>query len=155
MSQVVRRVPGGLAPSGAEISEQRLAEMIDALQASAGDPVGGGGGSAAVPARRRALRLPVGGFVMMVLDDVHPTQSRPHFVGVYDMSRTGIAVVDAEPLPPGARFRVLFARATDARPLEVACTVRHCRPQGDGYIIGAEFGTSWVSATGAQVAPIG
>lgn len=158
MSQVVRRVPAGMAPSGVELSEARLQEIIDAMSAAAADafddsPNGG---------RRRAARVPVEGFALMARDEVEPRATAatppptaPHFVGVYDMSRTGIAVVDAEPLSAGAPFRVLFPRDGGRRPIEVACVARHCRRQGDGYIIGAEFGTSWTSVMGARVAPIG
>lgn len=66
------------------------------------------------------------------------------------MSRQGIAVVDDAPMESGEQFKVLFRR-DDRRPIEVLCTVRHCRPQGDGYIIGAEFGVSWLSAVGAAI----
>jgi hypothetical protein len=38
-------------------------------------------------------------------------------------------------------------------PIEVLCTARHSRRQGEAYITGAEFGVSWLSALGAAVSP--
>jgi len=73
-------------------------------------------------------------------------------VGVYDLSRTGIALVAPEPIPPGGQFNVLFAREAGP-PIEILCTARHSRQQGEAYITGAEFGVSWLSALGAAVAP--
>jgi hypothetical protein len=157
MSDVVRRVAAGLA--GAELSEARLQEVIDAINAAAGaafDDAPGGG-------RRSAARLPVEGFALMSRDESTAADpaapadpdAAPHFVGIYDLSRTGIAIVDVEPLAAGARFRVLVPRDGARRPIEVRCVARHCRRRGDGYVIGAAFGTSWVSAMGARVEPVG
>src|SRR4051794_35676259 len=89
--------------SAVEISEARLLEMIASVQA-AGEEQGlirqgliqGG-------LIRRAMRLPVEGFAR-----IQPLRSRhqqalqqqdqqQRVVGVYDMSRTGIAIVDSEP----------------------------------------------------------
>jgi hypothetical protein len=65
-------------------------------------------------------------------------------VGVYDMSRTGIAIVDSEPMESGQQFNILFSRP-DRRPIEVMCSVRYSRREGDAFIIGAEFGVSWLT----------
>ena len=123
-------------PSGVEISEAKLEEMIASVQA-AGEHVG---------PIRRAMRLPVEGFAR-----IQPLGSRhQRVVGVYDMSRTGIAIVDSEPMEPGRQFNVFFSRP-DKRPIEVMCSARHSRQQGDAFIIGAEFGVSWLGAVGAAI----
>jgi hypothetical protein len=123
-------------PAGAEISESKLSEMIASVHA-AGDDVG---------PLRRALRVPVEGFAR-----IQPLASRAQrIVGIYDMSRTGIAIVDGEPMATGEQFNVLFSRE-GRRPIEVLCTTRHTRRQGDAFIIGAEFGVSWLSAISAAM----
>jgi hypothetical protein len=129
-------VPTAHAPAGVEISENKLAEMIASVHA-AGEEAG---------VIRRAMRVPVEGFARIApLGSGHQ-----RVVGIYDMSRTGIAIVDAQPIPPGQQFNVLFAR-TDKRPIEVMCSARHSRQQGDAFIIGAEFGVSWLSAISAAM----
>jgi hypothetical protein len=137
--------------SAVEISEARLLEMIASVQA-AGEDVG-------LIQRgliRRAMRLPVEGFAR-----IQPLRSRhqqtppqqdqqQRVVGVYDMSRTGIAIVDSEPMEPGQQFNILFSRP-DSRPIEVMCSVRYSRREGVAFIIGAEFGVSWLSAVAAAM----
>ncbi|MDQ3440121.1 MAG: hypothetical protein M3478_07200 [Planctomycetota bacterium] len=140
MSQPVRRVAHGIPIEGVELTEERLAKMIDALHATAdsGD-------------RRTALRLPVEGYVDLAL--VTPgaaPQSRR--VAVYDLSRTGVAVIDLELMDLGRQFNMLIPRE-NRRPIEVLCVARDCRPQGDGYIIGARSGVSWLSAVRATLVP--
>ena len=135
MSPLVHRVVGPVS-EGVEISEKKLGEIIAAVQ-SAGDDVG---------PRRACLRVPVEGFARMQ----RPGERGQQVVGVYDVSRNGIAIVDGEPMKAGEQFNVLFMRE-ERRPIEVMCTVRHCRPQGDAYIIGAEFGVSWLSAMSAAM----
>ena len=125
------------APDGVEISERKLSEIIAAVQ-SAGDDGG--------PHRRSCLRVPVEGFARME----RLGERGQRVVGVYDLSRNGIAIVDGEPMERGSQFNVLFMRE-QRRPIEVMCTVRHCRPQGEAYIIGAEFGVSWLSAMSAAM----
>jgi len=120
-----------------EISEKKLRELSAVLEGS--DPTG----------RRAALRVPVEGFVT-IKPLGHGVPSLR--VGVYDLSRTGIALVTPQPIPPGGQFDVLFTRE-DGPPIEVLCTARHSRQQGDAYITGAEFGVSWLSVLGAAVAP--
>jgi hypothetical protein len=112
MSQPVRRAARGLPIEGVELTEERLAKMIDALHAT--------------PQVRR--------------------------VAVYDLSRTGVAIIDLEPMELGRQFNMLIPRP-DRRPLEVLCLVRHCRPEGVGYLVGAQFGVSWLSAVGARLIP--
>ena len=140
MSQPVRRVAPGMAVQGVELTEERLSKMIDALHATA-DPVD----------RRTALRLPVEGYVdIELLTPGARPQSRR--VAVYDLSRTGVAIIDLEPMESGRQFNMLIPRE-NRRPIEVLCLARHCRPQGDGYIVGAQFGVSWLSAVGATLIP--
>jgi hypothetical protein len=140
MSHPVRRVARGLPLEGVELTEERLAKMIDALHATA-DPMD----------RRTALRLPVEGFVDIALVAPGATVETRR-VAVYDLSRTGVAIIDLDPIEPGRQFNMLIPRP-DRRPIEVLCLARHCRPQGDGFIVGAQFGVSWLSAVGARVIP--
>ena len=138
MTQPVRRVSRADFSDGVELTEEKLQRMIDALHATA-DPMD----------RRTALRLPVEGFVTIApIGGTDPSAAR--CVGVYDLSRTGVAVIDVEPMPAGSQFNMLIPRA-DRRPIEVMCVVRHARPQGEGFIVGAQFGVSWLSAIGAAV----
>ena len=127
-------------PGGMELSEKRLREIADALHGP--DPTG----------RRNALRVPVEGFVTIRPVSPGERQALSKRVGVYDLSRTGIAVVDDQPIPTGAKFNVIVTRESGA-PIEVLCTARHSRRQGDAYITGAEFGVSWLAALGAAVLP--
>jgi hypothetical protein len=149
MTWLARRtvvLPAAGAPAGVEISEATLSEMIASVQA-AGEDVGGAVGED-VGVIRRAMRVPVEGFAR-----IQPLGGREQrVVGVYDMSRTGIAIVDSERMPPGRQFNVLFPRQ-HKRPIEVMCSARHTRQQGDAYIIGAEFGVSWLSAVAAAILP--
>ena len=140
MSQPVRRAARGLPIEGVELTEERLAKMIDALHATA-DPSD----------RRTALRLPVEGYVdiALVTPGATPQVRR---VAVYDLSRTGVGIIDLEPMELGRQFNMLIPRP-DRRPLEVLCLVRHCRPEGVGYLVGAQFGVSWLSAVGARLIP--
>ena len=129
------------APGGVELSERKLNEMAAALHGP--DPLG----------RRTALRVPVEGFVTIVpLAPGGGGRGDQRRVGVYDLSRSGIAVVDIEPIEPGAQFNIQIARESGL-PIEVMCTAKHSRRHGDAYITGAEFGVSWLSALGAAVAP--
>jgi hypothetical protein len=125
---------------GVALTEEKLAKMIDALHATA-DPGD----------RRRALRLPVEGYVeiALVTPGADPQSRR---VPVYDLSRTGVAIIDLDPMEIGRQFNLMIPRE-NRRPIEVLCVARHCRPHGDGYIIGAQFGVSWLSAVGATLVP--
>jgi len=129
-----------MAVQGVELTEERLSKMIDALHATA-DPVD----------RRTAMRLPVEGYgdIELLTPGARPQSRR---VAVYDLSRTGVAIIDLEPMESGRQFNMLIPRE-NRRPIEVLCLARHCRPQGDGYIVGAQFGVSWLSAVGATLIP--
>jgi len=133
---VVQAVVYG-APRGVEISESKLTEMISSVNA-AGQEVG---------TRRTAMRIPVEGYARIQPLGDHGGE---RVVGIYDMSRGGIAIVDTEARAAGEQFKVMFARQ-GKRPIEVMCTTRHVRRQGEGYIIGAEFGVSWLSAMSAAM----
>jgi len=123
--------------AGIELSESRLRELANLLHAP--DPVG----------RRLFVRVPVEGFVMM-----QPLAGgeAARKVGVYDLSRGGIALVDDEPMPGGMKFNLRFPREVGP-PAEILCTARHSRRMGEAYIIGAEFGVSWLAALVGAVAP--
>ena len=123
--------------AGIELSENRLRELADLLHGT--DPMG----------RRLYVRVPVEGFVMMQPLGGGEAARK---VGVYDLSRGGIALVDDEPMPSGMKFNIRFPREVGP-PAEILCTARHSRRMGDAYIIGAEFGVSWLSALVASVAP--
>src|SRR5215210_9187134 len=113
MSQPVRRLARGTPAEGVELTEELLAKMIDALHATA-DPAD----------RRTALRLPVEGYVQIVLltPGAEPDSRR---VPVYDLSRTGVAIIDLDPIDVGRQFNLLIPRQ-GRRPIEVLCIVRHC-----------------------------
>ena len=127
-----------MTSSGIELSENKLRELAALLHGD--DPMG----------RRSALRVPVEGFVTIAPLSGGEGARR---VGVYDLSRTGIALVDDEPMEAGAKFNVLFVRE-DATTAQVLCTARHTRRHGEAYIIGAEFGVPWLAALVASVAPL-
>jgi hypothetical protein len=123
------------------LSERQLQQMIDALQKT-------------MPHRqglRYWPRLSLEGFVTLQPLGAAERQS-PRQVGVYDISRTGVAVVDMVPASPGEQFSLQITRRMH-RPLEVLCTVRNCRREMDGYIIGAEYGTSSLDAMNALIMP--
>ena len=140
MSQPARRLAPGTPVEGVQLTEEKLARMIEALHATA-DPMD----------RRTALRLPVEGYVeiALVTPGANPETRR---VPVYDLSRTGVAIIDLDPIEMGRQFDLMIPRE-DRRPIEVLCVARHCRPHGDGYVIGAQFGVSWLSAVGAILIP--
>jgi hypothetical protein len=132
---------GAESAAAGTISEQKLAELIEALHRASETLASG---------RRAAGRVPVQGFVRV--QGLHPS-TPTHVVGVYDMSRTGIAIVAPQPIAPGIQFQVLFDRDDGRRPIEVMCTARHSRPAGNAYITGAEFGVSWLGAVSAAILP--
>lgn len=138
----VPRVPAAGAPRDeVELSEQKLAELLAAIEAA----------SAAADQRRLAARLPADGFVLLgSIDPLRP--HAPRQVRVYDISRFGIAVIDQAPMPPGTQFNLLVPRR-GRRAMEMLCTVRHTRPLGDGHLIGAQYGASWLSTVATVVNP--
>ena len=131
------------SPGGVELSERKLNEMAAALHGP--DPIG----------RRTALRLPVEGFVTIVPLTPGGGRAAQRRVGVYDLSRSGIAVVDNEPIEPGAQFNVQISRDSGL-PFEVLCTARHTRRHPRHAELRARdvcVAVSWMSALGAAVAP--
>jgi hypothetical protein len=73
-------------------------------------------------------------------------------VGIYDISSAGVAVVDSRPMAPGTQFKLLIPRQF-RRPVEVLCTVRHCRQSEGAFILGAEYGVSWLETLGTLIGP--
>lgn len=140
----VRRVDQSSHPARAgeavELSESRLREIASIIHGN--DPFG----------RRSSLRVPVQGFVHIAAVSGSGAASQDQRrVGVYDLSQTGVAVVDAHPMTPGTKFKIFFPRDTGPA-IELLCTARHSRKQGDeAYVTGAEFGASWMSALGAAI----
>jgi hypothetical protein len=61
-------------------------------------------------------------------------------VGVYDISRTGIAIVDDRPMEVGTPFSVLLPRSGQ-HPVEMICTARHSRPLNGAFVTGARYGS--------------
>jgi hypothetical protein len=136
----VTRFPSAKPGEVLELSEERLRKLAGILHGR--DPFG----------KRSALRVPVEGFVnIMAVSGSGAVSHEQRRVGVYDLSQTGIAIVDTQAMPAGMKFKVLFPRETGPA-FEVMCTARHTRRQGEtAYITGAEFGASWMSALGAAI----
>lgn len=104
---------------------------------------------------RRGLRhwprLSVQGYLtLQPLGAVSRQSSRK--VGVYDISRTGVAIYDQQPVSSGERFILKIDRRM-RRPMELLCTVRNCRRESTGYIIGAEYGASSLDTMNALIMP--
>jgi hypothetical protein len=130
--------PAGDAPT-LELSDRRLAELIAAIHAGEPDPMG----------RRVSPRVRVQGLVKLVpMGAVSAEEAR--LVGVYDVSRNGIAIIDAEPIEAGRQFNLHIDRGS-RRPIEMLCTVRHCRPLDGNFLIGTEYGVSALSGLAAYI----
>ena len=142
--QSVSRVPHSAPPAGGvELSEKKLGELIDAIEAaSASDD----------EQRRVAARLPAQGTVLLAPIDPSAPPRATHEVRVFDISRFGIAVIDDSPMQSGTQFNLLVPR-DGKRPLEMLCTVRHSRPVGDGHVIGAQYGASWIATVATLINP--
>jgi hypothetical protein len=138
---VTRVTSASVPPGGVELSEKKLAELIDAIDASSSGDDG----------RRVAARLPAQGTVLLA--SVDPlVKAAPRPVRVYDISRFGIAVIDEAPMPTGTQFNLLVPRE-GRRPLEMLCTVRHSRSTREGHVIGAQYGASWLSTVATLINP--
>ncbi len=87
-----------------------------------------------------------------ILPFLQGRKAKPFEASVYDISSAGVAIVMQKPLPVGTQFKMLVSRRF-RRSLEVLCTVRHCRPSDDGFIIGAEYGVCWLETLGTLVGP--
>jgi hypothetical protein len=137
--RLARPLPRGQGGDAIELSEKSLRQLAGILHGR--DPFG----------KRSALRVPVEGFVQIVPVSSSGASGELRRVGVYDLSQSGIAIVDKQAMPPGMKFKVMFPRDTGPA-IEVICTARHTRRQGEeAYITGAQFGASWMSALGAAV----
>ncbi len=133
----------GSADRPLQLSAHRLAKVIRALNAERDEQ----------SLARLSPRIRLRGSVMM-LPLGRSTTADARFVGVYDISRAGVAIVDQLPVAIGTQFKMLIPRRL-RRPIEVLCTVRHCRASDGAFIIGAEYGVSWLETLGALVRPGG
>jgi hypothetical protein len=139
---VTRVASASVPPGGVELSERKLAELIDAIEAAS---------SAGEDERRVAARLPAQGTVLLA--SVDPlVEDPPRPVRMYDISRFGVAVVDDAPMQTGTQFNLLVPRE-GRRPLEMLCTVRHSRATREGHVIGAQYGASWLSTVATLLNP--
>jgi hypothetical protein len=130
-----------MAHAPARLSERRLQQMIDALQGT-------------MPHRqglRHWPRLNLEGYVTLQPLGASEREN-PREVGVYDISRTGMAVVDDRSASPGEQFSIQIPRRMH-RPVEILCTVRNCRPERSYFVIGAEYGASSLNAMHALIMP--
>ena len=87
-----------------------------------------------------------------MLPFLHGRSGRARQAIVCDISSTGLAIGVREALLPGTQFKILIPRRF-RRAIEVLCTAKHCRPSGKGYIVGAEYGVSWLETLGTLVGP--
>jgi len=137
MMQTVHRLeplPETAAPqTPVELSDATLGALVSALDAFS-EPDSAG--------RRDSARLRIQGRVMMTqLDRSEPNASSPCEVGIYDISRSGIAIVDERPMERGTQFSVLLPRA-GSHPVEMICTAVHSREQDGAFVIGARYGSN-------------
>ena len=135
--QEVQRVEHqpGTPPPPIELSDATLNNLISALDGAGDGPSG----------RRGNSRLRVQGTAVMIpLDPSSGSAARD--VGVYDISRSGIAIVHTQQMAPGERFKLHVPRP-GGEPVEMICTVRHCRPLEGQFVIGAQFGGDFSKPT--------
>lgn len=123
-----------------ELSERKLEKVIKAVASLQGESAG-----------RLSPRMSVQATVTM-LPFAHGRTGQPREVGLYDISGAGVAVIDSRPMAMGTQFKLLIPRRM-RRPIEVLCTVRHCRQSEGGFILGAEYGVSWLETLGTLIAP--
>lgn len=125
-----------------ELSEDRLTDLVEAIYGA--DPEQGG--------QRRETRVRAGGIVQVLpLSDAGPGEAVR--AEVWDVSRSGIAVLLPRPMEPGAHFELRVPRA-DHPAIELLCTARHTRRHGDRlHLVGASFGTNWLNALAAMMQP--
>ncbi len=123
------------------MSERKLEKVIKAVAALQNEAGAG----------RLLPRMSVQATVTM-LPFAHGRTGQPREVGLYDISSAGVAVIDSRPMAMGTQFKLLIPRRM-RRPIEVLCTVRHCRQTEDGFILGAEYGVSWLETLGTLIAP--
>ena len=130
-----------------ELSERKLEKVIKAIDALRCEP----DVSRPTDIARLSPRLTVQASVTM-LPFAHGRTGQAREVGVYDISGSGVAVIDSQPMAMGTQFKLLIPRRL-RRPIEVLCTVRHCRQSEGGFILGAEYGVSWLETLGTLVGP--
>src|SRR5438876_4399377 len=116
-------------PPAVELSDATLAELVATLDLPGDDQIG----------KRQDSRLRVRGQVMITPLKADGAQS-PRQVSVYDISRSGIAIVDDRPMEREEQFTVLLPRIASQNPVEMICTARHTRPLNGQFVIGARYG---------------
>ncbi|CAN5511217.1 hypothetical protein BH10PLA1_BH10PLA1_18670 [soil metagenome] len=82
----------------------------------------------------------------------HGRSGKSRRASINDISAEGVSVIADEPLPVGTQFKLLVPRKF-RRAIEVLCTIRHCRASEEGFIMGAEYGVSWIETLGTLVGP--
>jgi hypothetical protein len=123
-----------------ELSERKLEKVIQAVASLQSESAG-----------RLSPRMAVQA-TMTMLPFAHGRTGQPREVGLHDISGAGVAVIDSQPMAMGTQFKLLIPRRM-RRPIEVLCTVRHCRQSEGGFILGAEYGVSWLETLGTLIAP--
>ncbi|HLL90448.1 MAG TPA: hypothetical protein VK324_14205 [Tepidisphaeraceae bacterium] len=64
---------------------------------------------------------------------------------VADVWDDGLAMLCPYPLEPGRAVAVLVP-CGERKPLRVLCTVAHCRPGDDGFVVSTEYGAAAVDS---------
>jgi hypothetical protein len=68
----------------------------------------------------------------------------PVIGAVRDASADGLSVLSPLPLDPGESVRLTLRPARhEAKAIEVLCTIRWSRPEGDQYVLGCALGVRW------------
>lgn len=127
--------------SAVELSDRKLQKVIDALSLPVVD----------AESDRLVRRVRIQAAVKFQ-PFLHGRKGRARSAKIHDISAEGVAVILNRPAPIGMQFKLLVPRRF-RRSIEVLCTVRHCRADGERFIIGAEYGVSWLETVGALVGP--
>lgn len=138
-SHAARRKSNPAVP--VELSEGRLEKVIKALSLA----------PRAAGLDRPSPRLSLSAAVT-VLPFRHGRSEKARPASIHDISSAGVSVLAAEAMPVGTQFKLLIPRRL-RRAIEVLCTVRHCRASEEGFIMGAEYGVSWIETLGTLVGP--
>ncbi len=127
--------------SSVELSERKLEKVLNALS---------------LPVREaesdRVVRRVRVQAVVKFQPFLHGRYGRARSAKIHDISAEGVAVILNRPAPIGMQFKLLVPRRF-RRSIEVLCTVRHCRAEGERFIVGAEYGVSWLETVGALIGP--
>ena len=129
------------SPTTVELSERKFSKVMKALATT----------QIADSANRSMPRANLRAKVA-ILPFHHGRSGRPIEATVHDISSAGVAIILPSRLSVGTQFKMLISRRF-RRSLEVLCTVRHCRPSDEGFIVGAEYGVCWLDTLGTLVGP--